>query len=57
MTASTPNPYGIPIVKRSAKRAPTKLAPAVGDTNKATMTSAKKVIAEHREVIKALAKR
>lgn len=57
MTASAPNPYGIPIVKRSAKRAPTKVAPDVNGTSSTTMASAKKVIAEHREVIKALAKR
>ena len=56
MTTDTRSPYGIRLVKRIEKRMPTKRA-ATNDINADTMASAKKVIAEHRKVLKALAKR
>ena len=54
---STPTQkYGIPLVKRSSKQPP-KTGVSSGGTDARTMASAKKVIAEHRDVIRALAKR
>jgi len=53
----TPNAkYGIPTAKRSSKLKP-KTSISAGGTNAQTIAAAKKVMAEHRTVIKALAKR
>jgi hypothetical protein len=54
---STPTAkYGIPMAKRSSKLLP-KTSVSSGGENAKTMASAKKVLAEHRDVLKALAKR
>jgi saccharopine dehydrogenase-like NADP-dependent oxidoreductase len=48
--------YGIPTVKRASKLKP-KTGISAGGVNAKTVAAAKKVIAEHQAVIKALAKR
>ena len=54
----TPNAkQGIPAAKRSSKLKPKTSISAGGGTNAKTIAAAKKVMAEHRTVIKALAKR
>ena len=48
--------YGVPAAKRTSKLKP-KTSISAGGTNATAMAAAKKVMAEHRTVIKALAKR
>lgn len=54
---SSPNDkYGIPVAKRSGKVKPG-TGVSAGGKNEKTMASAKKILAEHQAVIKALSKR
>lgn len=56
-TMDTPTAkYGIPAAKRTSKMKP-KTSISAGGTNATAMAAAKKVMTEHRTVIKALAKR
>jgi hypothetical protein len=50
------NKYGIPVVKREKVR-PAKPLVTSGALNPSTINTAKKIIAEHRDVLHALAKR
>lgn len=56
MEKSTTNKYGIPVVKRKKVR-PAKPLVNSGELNPGTIETAKKIIAEHRAVLHALAKR
>lgn len=56
MADSKSDKYGIPLVKRTGTIPRKNRAPAAG-VNEGTMDAAKKVIDEHRAVIRALAKR
>ncbi|HKT29429.1 hypothetical protein [Dyella sp.] len=56
MDKNTPNKYGIPVVKRQKVR-PAKPLVNSGKLNPGTIDTAKKIIAEHRAVLHALAKR
>ena len=56
MDKSATNKYGIPVVKRTKVR-PAKPLVNTGELNPSTVNTAKKIIAEHRAVLHALAKR
>lgn len=57
MSAGNTNKYGIPLVRRTTQVRPKTLGALAGNERPEVLDSAKKVIKEHREVIKALAKR
>ncbi|SHM60305.1 hypothetical protein [Rhizobacter sp. OV335] len=56
-TPSSTNKYGIAIIKRASKTRPKPVDVPDDAKRQQVMESAKKVIAEHRDVIKALANR
>ena len=57
MSTTTPNKYGIKLVKRTTQTRPETFASLGESDSSKVLASAKKVIGEHREVLKALAKR